>query len=182
MKTKALFIIPILFALSLETEAVNPTRGILNQKAPSWEVSAWFQLPEDKKSLDVADFKDKVIYLYCFQSWCPGCHKYGFPTLKKVIKQYKNDKDVAIVAVQTTFEGFSSNGIEQAKEVAKKYQLNIPIGQSGTRGHRSKLMASYRTGGTPWTIIIDKQGVVRYNDFHIYPNDAAKLIEHLKQT
>jgi len=33
MKTKALFIIPILFALSLDTEAINPTRGILNQKA-----------------------------------------------------------------------------------------------------------------------------------------------------
>jgi len=180
MKTKVLFIIPIFFGLSLETETMNPKRGILNQKAPSWEISSWFQLPEDRKSLDVADFKDKVIYLYCFQSWCPGCHTYGFPTLKEIIKQYKNDKDVAIVAVQTTFEGFSSNGIEQAKEVAKRYKLNIPIGQSGTRSHRSKLMANYRTGGTPWTIIIDKQGVVSYNDFHVDPSYAIKMIDQLK--
>ncbi len=82
--------------------------------------------------------------------------------------------------MQTTFEGFSYNGIEQAKEVAKKYKLNIPIGQSGTRGHRSKLMAGYRTGGTPWTIIIDKQGVVRYNDFHVDPSYAIKMIDQLK--
>ncbi|NIR52253.1 hypothetical protein GWO43_27040 [candidate division KSB1 bacterium] len=64
-------------------------RGILKQEAPSWEVEKWFNLPEKKGRLDVTDFKGRVVYLYCFQSWCPGCHKYGFPTLKQVIKKVR---------------------------------------------------------------------------------------------
>ena len=155
--------------------------GILNQKAPLWEVSEWVQLPEGRKSLELSDLNGKVIYLYCFQAWCPGCHKYGFPTLQQVQSEFAGDDDVAIVAVQTTFEGFSHNGVKQAKEMAKKYNLHIPVGQSGARGHPSRLMGSYRTGGTPWTIIIDRQGVVRYNDFHIAAADAIRFIRFLKE-
>ena len=69
--------------------------GILNKKAPSWEVGEWLRLPEGKKTLDVADFSGKVLYLYCFQSWCPGCHSHGFPTLQKVIEHFKEDGEVA---------------------------------------------------------------------------------------
>ncbi len=157
-----------------------PARGILNQKAPSWAVDQWLQLPEGRKALDVDDFEGKVVYLYCFQSWCPGCHSHGFPTLQKVIREFEDDDDVAIVAIHTTFEGFSQNGARQAKEVARRYDLDIPVGQSGTRAQRSRLMANYRTGGTPWTIIIDKQGIVRYNDFHISPEGAIEVIGRLK--
>ncbi len=85
------------------------------------------------------------------------------------------------MAVQTTFEGYKYNGIEQAKEVAKKYEIDIPIGQSSSRKERSKLMANYRTGGTPWVIIIDKRGIVRFNDFHIHPKYAGNLIAELKE-
>ena len=168
-----------LLAVAATTEV--PTRGILNQPAPKWEVRQWFNLPEGKLALEVADFQNKVIYLYCFQSWCPGCHRHGFPTLQRVIKQFKDDPNVAIVAVQTTFEGFSHNGIRQAKKVARQYKLTIPVGQSGTPSARSKLMVNYRTGGTPWTVIIDRNGIVRYNDFHIHPQQAIKLIKNLKK-
>jgi hypothetical protein len=41
-------------------------------------------------------------------------------------------------------------------------------------------MRAYRTGGTPWTIIIDRDGVVRYNDFRVKPKAAISLINKLK--
>ena len=56
----------------------------------------------------------------------------------------------------------------------------MPFAQSGSREDKSKVMRAYRTRGTPWTMIIDKKGVIRYGDFHITPADAAKLIEKLK--
>jgi hypothetical protein len=37
--------------------------GILYQPALSWGVSEWIQLPEGKTTLDMDDFKGKVIYL-----------------------------------------------------------------------------------------------------------------------
>lgn len=171
----------ILFLFASVLSAQELRYGILNQKAPSWGVTDWYQLPGGKKSLDIADFKGKVIYLYCFQSWCPGCHKYGFPILKQVIDKFKDDPEVAIVAVQTTFEGYRYNGFQQAKQTAKKYGLKIPVGQSGTREKDSELMTNYRTGGTPWVIIIDKQGMVRYNNYHIHLTLAVHFIEQLKK-
>lgn len=155
------------------------TPGILNKPAPGWGVKKWLNLPDGVRSLDVSDFKGKVLYLYCFQSWCPGCHSHGFPTLQKMIKRYQGNDEVAFVAVQTVFEGFASNTFEHAKRIAKRYDLDIPIGQSGENGKRSPLMRSYRTGGTPWTVIIDRDGVVRFNDFHAREPQASRLIDRL---
>ena len=42
-------------------------------------------------------------------------------------------------------------------------------------------MREYRTGGTPWVIVIDKQGKVVFNDYHIDRDVAAKGIEKLRQ-
>lgn len=155
-------------------------RGIKGSPAPSLGVTEWFNLPHGEKSFDISNFGGKVIYLYCFQAWCPGCHKYGFPTLQQVQERYKDDPNVGIMAVQTVFEGFSSNTLQRGKEISKQYKLDIPFGQSGTPSERSTVMSRYRTGGTPWTIIIDKNGVVQYNDFHISPEKAFGLIDELK--
>ena len=155
--------------------------GVLDTTAPAWKVDTWFNLPEGKASLDLADYKGKVVYLYGFQSWCPGCHSQGFPTLQKLIETFGKADDVAFVAVQTTFEGFGTNTADAAKKTGERYKLSIPIGHSGAEGKRSAIMQAYRTGGTPWTIIIDKDGVVRYNDFHITPAQGEKLINALRE-
>ncbi len=155
-------------------------RGIEGQKAPSFGVDEWIQT-NGKSSLDIDDFKGKVLYLYGFQSWCPGCHSHGFPTLKTLSKYYENDKDVAFVAVQTVFEGFSSNTINAAKKIIKDYALTMPVGQSGLNNKRSQLMINYKTGGTPWTIIVDKKGIVRFNNFHLTVDELKMMIDSLKE-
>ena len=159
--------------------AVARDAGIVNQKAPAWYVEQWINLPGGKGSLDIGDYKGKVLYLYCFQSWCPGCHSSGFPTLKKVSEKYAENDEVAFVAIQTAFEGGESNSFKRAKEVAAKYQLKMPIGQAGDGHSTPKMMQNYVTGGTPWTIIIDRAGVVRFNAFHTSEEDASGLIDAL---
>lgn len=161
-----------------EQEASRP--GILNRLAPAWGLTQWLNLPKGKTSLDLADYRGSVIYLYAFQSWCLDCHQHGFPTLKEMITRYGNDTNVAFVAVQTTFEGFQANGFAQAQQMARRYDLKIPVGQSGTAQEPSLLMRRYRTGGTPWIIIIDRDGVVRSNDFHIEADAASRVIDRLK--
>lgn len=42
-------------------------------------------------------------------------------------------------------------------------------------------MSGFKTRGTPWTIIIGKDGIVKYNSFHIKPEAAIKLIDTLKK-
>lgn len=156
------------------------SRGIVSRPAPVLDVDAWVALPAGISSLEIDDLRGKVVYLYCFQSWCPGCHSRGFPTLTKLINQFKDADDVAFVAIQTAFEGHGTNTPAAAISTAKRYKLDIPIGHDGSPSQRSSVMQNYRTGGTPWTIIIDKDGVVRFNDFHITPERGAEMIEQLR--
>lgn len=153
--------------------------GILGREAPTWEISQWANLPPGVKALDVDDFEGKILYLFCFQSWCPGCHSHGFPTLQTVSKRFAGEEDVSFVTVQTTFEGFHTNNFDKAKETVADFGLDLPVGQSGTQNERSELMRRYRTGGTPWTVIIDRNGVVRYNGFNISPDQATAIIKAL---
>lgn len=160
--------------------ALEHTRGILDLRAPSWGVADWIQLPEGQRTLDVSDFRGKVVYILAFQAWCPGYHSIGFPTFQKVMAQYEGADDVAFVAIQTTFEGFHVNDMEGARKMAERYGLTIPVGHSGSRRVPSGFMRRYRTGGTPWVVLLDREGVVRYNDFHIGPEQAAEWIDRLR--
>ena len=175
-----LLTISLLFAGLVATQAA-PERGIVKQPAPTWDVDQWHQLPEGKTTLDLKDFEGKIVYLYCFQSWCPGCHSSGFPTLKAVSDHYAKDDSVAFVAVQTVFEGHHTNTFEKIPAIAKKYGLTMPMGHSGSKMKRPPIMTGYRTGGTPWTIIIDTKGTVAFDGFHLKPAQATKLIDGLKK-
>ncbi|MHC4108134.1 MAG: peroxiredoxin family protein [Planctomycetota bacterium] len=160
----------------------RPKLGIEGAKAPSFGVEQWINLPEGKRSLQLRNLHGKVVYLLCFQSWCPGCHSHGFPTLVELIDHFEGNDDVVFIGVQTVFEGFSTNTAERAWETARRYELEIPIGHdAGDSGRRSDLMRRYRTGGTPWTVIIDREGRVRFNGFRIQFEDARQMIDKLRQ-
>ncbi len=183
MKTLAVLIATIL-VVALPAEPAYAQRvppGIAGRPAPSWGVSEWINLAEGSRTLDVTDLEGTVIFMLGFQSWCPGCHSRGFPTLKQLIKTYAGVDDVSFVAVQTVFEGFSTNTARRAWETAREYELDIPVGHDGTAGRRSLFMQRYRTGGTPWVVIIDKQGIVRFNGFHIRAERARTLIDELRR-
>lgn len=165
-----------------QAESAKRDLGIVGQLAPELKVSKWIGLPSGKLRLEANDFKGKVTYLYFFQSWCPGCHSIGFPALQKLEKQFRGKDEVQFVAVQTTFEGHDVNTADKLVEIAKRYELNIPFGQSAEDSGTPEIMRKYRTGGTPWVVLIDKQGQVVFNDFQIDVDGAAKAIDALRQT
>ena len=155
--------------------------GIKGQQAPSWGITEWIQLPGSRRVIDVENFRGKVLYLYCFQTWCPGCHLSGFPTLETLINQYRNDDKIAFVAIQTVFEGYKSNTPERGFDCARRYDLNIPFGHSGSSEKQSAFVNRYRMGGTPWVVIIDGKGKIHHNSFQIKAKQASLIIDSLKK-
>jgi len=102
--------------------------------------------------------------------------------LQAVRDRFRDDPDVAFVAIQTVFEGYASNTFERGREVMAKFGLeDVPMGQSGGPGEPSKFMRRYRTGGTPWTVVVAPDGSVVWDGFHIGSSDAVALIERLSQ-
>ncbi|MGW5580385.1 peroxiredoxin family protein [Micromonospora chokoriensis] len=158
--------------------------GVAGQSAPELRVPVW--LDGVDSHLRIADIREPVIYLFAFQSWCRGCHLHGFPTLLAVREELRAKgliEAVKFIVVQTAFEGFGVNTAEKTREVAAQYDLSdISLGHDA--GNPPALMADYRTGGTPWTVIIgpEPERIVRFNDFHLDSSSAVTMIEHLARS
>ncbi|MEM7067990.1 MAG: N-acetyltransferase [Pseudomonadota bacterium] len=152
--------------------------GILGQDAHELAVNDWIDGNGDTSATPfrLGDHAGKVRVLFAFQAWCPGCHTGGFPVLKEMMAHYESNSDVVFAAIQTVFEGHSQNGRERRLEMLQKYDINLPIGQDDAFP-RPEVITAYRTGGTPWFILIDRDGKVIYNDYRLELRKAVKLID-----
>ena len=179
MKKIALALCVFLFAISAPSSSRE--LGIHGAQAPEFGNFVWFNKKGDKIApVKLSDYKGKVVYLDFFQSWCPGCLRYSLPRIKVLSDKYKNNPDIQFLAVQTVFEGFSVNSQAKVMSIRNRYGLEFPMGHddgshAGVDG--SVLMRKYRSGGTPWTVIINREGRVLFNDFHIKEENAIRIIE-----
>ncbi len=148
--------------------------GIVGHQAPELEVDYWIDKDGQPTSFNLAQNTGKWVFLKCFQSWCPGCHSHGFPTLKKISEALAGNPNIAFAGIQTVFEGGFINTVDKVRKIQLQYDLNMPMGHDPGDNGRSNTMMAYRTGGTPWMILINPAGEVVYNDFGI---DADRAIE-----
>ena len=155
--------------------------GIAGLKAPELRVKQWVDgAGEDIAPITLASLKGKFKVIFCFQAWCHGCHDVGLPSLQQMVTALKDSDKVIFLAIQTVFEGTHENTFERLKEIQKEYDLNIPFGQDeGAPGilNTSYMMKDYRSGGTPWFILIDEENQVLFNDFDLITD---KAIDYLK--
>jgi hypothetical protein len=106
----------------------------------------------------------------------------GFPTLKKLTETFKDNDQVTFLAVQTVFEGYGFNSNSKLRQNQQKWTLKIPMAHApGNQQTHDvpQIMRDYRSGGTPWAVIINQRGTVIYNHFHIEAEQAVVLIEQL---
>jgi len=166
----------VLAAPTLVTASSNGY-GIVGQKAPELKVRQWIDGQGKPSSFNLATHKGKFVFMEFWQAWCPGCHSHGFPTLKKLTDEFKDNKYFVPVAIQTAFEGYSVNTANQMRVMQKRYDLNIPMGHdAGKEGTHPYTMRTYRSGGTPWAVLISPEGEVLYNDFGINYDGAVTFL------
>ena len=187
---KILSLVIVFFSLNINLEENTQSSkkyGIVGQEAPTFDVKQWIDKEGNpmEEAIQLTDNAGKVKVIYGFQSWCPGCHSHGLPALQKMVKVMEGNNEIAFLAIQTVFEGHSINTFDKIIEVQQKYDLKIPFGHDtgdeSTR-NRSNIMYHYRTGGTPWFIIIDQDDKVIFNDFHVDVNKTIDLLKKLSSS
>lgn len=113
-----------------------------------------FTLPDlHGKQQSFSQWNGKVILLNFWATWCPPCRR-EMPDFIEVYNQYK-DKNFVVVGV----------GVDNEQLIAdfvKHLDVNYPI----LVGGRSAMQVSHQygnhQGALPYSIIIDKQGFIRY--------------------
>ncbi|WP_415885103.1 hypothetical protein ACMXYO_10680 [Neptuniibacter sp. QD37_6] len=106
--------------------------------------------------------------------------------MQKLKAAFPDDETIVAAVIQTTFEGHTINNADALRKNQLKYRLDLPFGHDPgdtdlprtDPGHFPNTMVSYRTGGTPWVTLIDPNGVVAFDGFHI---DIDQLISYLKE-
>lgn len=151
------------------TEMKKHNYGIVGQQAPELEVSTWIDGKGKPSSFKLAEHQGKFVFMEFWQFWCPGCHSHGFPGLKRVSDAFKDNPHFTALSIQTVFEGSWINTENKMDEIQKKYELfDIVMGhESGTdeTSGQPTTMINYRSGGTPWAVLIGPNGKVIFNDF-----------------
>jgi thiol-disulfide isomerase/thioredoxin len=155
--------------------------GIVGLPAPPLENVRWIDDHGDQRSsLTLAKLGRGFRILYFFQDWCAGCHAHGFPTFVTLAEQLR-DKDVGFAAIQTVFEGSDVNTFDRLRENQRRYGLRVPFGHAiaepASTDAVPMIMKAYRSGGTPWFVVIAPDGRVAYNGFRL---DAESLVRALR--
>jgi thiol-disulfide isomerase/thioredoxin len=157
----------------MSTSAHSPNKN----QASELRVAQWIDSDgNDREPVTLDELGSRLKIIYCFQHWCPGCHSAGFPSLQRLVPALE-PLGVGFAVVQTVFEGFDQNTFERLRENQKRYGLELLFGHDAVGGQHSSVMEDYRTGGTPWFILINGEKEVVFSDFHI---NADRLIEYMQ--
>ncbi len=173
-----LWILMLLMAAGFAPTTSAQVHPMIGKEAPELQVDDWYNLDDGQRIPRLREYKNKVVYIFCYQSWCPGCHKHGFPALRKISDAFTGNDDIVFLVVQTVFEGYGVNTAKSISKTTEAYNLNLPFGHDDGNGKGSTLMRLYKTRGTPWHIIIDRNGKIVFCDFHVDPD---KTIRHLRK-
>ncbi|MDY0885884.1 peroxiredoxin family protein [Dongia soli] len=155
--------------------------GIVGLPAPALEHIRWIDENGDERSpLTLAELGQGFKILYFFQDWCAGCHAHGFPTFVTLAEELR-DKGVGLAAIQTVFEGWESNTFDRLRDNQRRYRLHIPFGHAvadpASVDAAPAIMTAYRSGGTPWFVVIAPNGRVLYDGFQL---DAEGIVQALR--
>jgi hypothetical protein len=132
--------------------------------APDWHVSHWFNVPAP---LTLAELRGKVVLAIAFQMLCPGCVAVGLPQALRAHAAFPGS-DLAVIGLHTVFEHHEAQGTPEALTAfLHEYRIGFPVGidARSDAGPIPRTMQIYGMRGTPTTLLIDRRGRLRLNQF-----------------
>jgi peroxiredoxin len=134
----------LLLSLLIIPFFISPTFAQVGKQAPAFSLPA-----ANGKTVDLADFKGKVLVLNFWATWCPPCRA-EIPDFIKAYGSFKS-KGVEILGV-----ALDQNGWEAVKPFITKQKITYPVVLGG-----AEIAAEY--GGVssiPTTFIINRSGKI----------------------
>jgi len=134
-------------------------------QAPDFELQTF-----SGDTFKLSDYRGiKPVYLVFWATWCPNCSA-EIPTLKKLHTQLGDQ--VAMLAINIGFE----DSLAKAQQYQQQHQLPYPLAFD----ENTVLTRTYGVVGTPWQVVIDINGTVRYFSHHT-PQDIGEHLAELTQ-
>jgi peroxiredoxin len=101
----------------------------------------------DNRSLSLAEFKGKVVFLNFWATWCKPCEE-EMPSMERLYQRFK-DQGLVVLAISE-----DGGGASVVAPYLKKHKLSFPVGLDP----KSSVASLYGVWGVPATFIIDRRG------------------------
>jgi thiol-disulfide isomerase/thioredoxin len=166
---RKLLIFPVLALLSFTTIACekennenvyseNNSSLLLNTSAKAADFS--LKTP-DGKIVKLSDYKNKIVILDFWATWCPPCRK-GIPDLIAIQKEYKND--VVVIGISLDRD----NTIADVVPFIKNYGINYPV----VYGNMDVVKAYGGIEAIPTSFILDQKGNIVDTHVGLVPKET----------
>ncbi len=138
---------------------LNPNSPLKQSNPPSVSTAAFFNsqlVNEDGIRQDLKQYQGKIVVLNFWATWCPPCRE-EMPELAELHAQYQA-KNVVVV-------GLAVDELALVKEFALATPVSYPLLVAEDEGMQLASELGNSQGVLPYTVIIDKDGVVQKNFF-----------------
>jgi len=146
----------------LAVESVNAVG--LKERAPDFTLKSL-----EGSNLRLEEYRGQVVLINFWASWCGPCRQ-EMPLLDRLHHRYE-DTGFAVLGVNVEGE------IEPAQDIVDKTNVTFPI----LIDDGQKVSEMYNLQAMPSTVVVDRDGVVRYIHLGYKPGDEAKYVEVVKQ-
>jgi len=135
----------ILLVLCLVCPAVT-LAATVGQPAPFFELEG-----VDNKTYQLNDFKDKIVFINFWASWCTPCRK-ELPMLDQLQDKFDN---LIVLAINVDSER------ENADQFLKQHKIRSLV----LYDPQTTVVSSYEAVAMPSSYILDQNGIVRYKHY-----------------
>jgi thiol-disulfide isomerase/thioredoxin len=118
--------------------------------------------------LSLSSLKGQVVMINFWASWCGPCRQ-EFPALDQIYSKYK-PMGFQMVAIN----------VESEKADAERFLGKTPISFPILFDPDNRVSGSYGVSAMPTTILVDRQGRLRWQHRAYKPGDEAKYIEQIR--
>lgn len=121
------------------------------------------------KILQLSQFRNKVIFINFWATWCPPCRA-EMPSIEKLYLQFKDNKNFVLLMVDM------DDDYPKSRKFLDKKDFNMPLFTPA-----SSIPENMFAGSLPTTVVVNKAGqiVFRHEGAGDYSNE--KFLEYLSQ-
>jgi peroxiredoxin len=123
----------------------------------------------DGKNTRLKEYRGQVVLINFWASWCGPCRQ-EMPLLERIDERYKG---AGFTVLGVNVEGKAG----PAKDVATKAGVSFPV----LVDEGQKVSELYDLESMPSSVVVDRDGVVRYVHRGYKPGDEAKYLEVVKK-
>ncbi|WP_341938100.1 TlpA family protein disulfide reductase [Marinimicrobium sp. C2-29] len=134
------------------------------EKAPDFTLKS-----DTGENLNLEEQRGKVVMINFWASWCAPCRK-EMPLLEELYDRYEKD-------------GFTLFGInvEQNPEAAEKFLADVGVSFPILYDPESEVSRAYQVNAMPTTVMVDRDGEVRYVNRGYREGDEEKYRKQVRE-